>query len=148
MQDGPSVTIKHLSGYRFEIDFGSEFPALVVDEPAPIGGGTGPCPEQLLVAAVANCLVASLVFALGKYRQEAEGIEAQSRCRISRNAEGRLRIAGIDVEIVLGTEMSDPSRMDRVLAQFERFCTVSESVKAGISLDVCVTNRSGVRLRS
>ena len=147
MQDGPSIIIKQLSSYRFEIDFGSEFPALTVDEAEPIGGGAGPCPEQLLVAAVANCLVASLVLALGKYRQEAQGIEAQSRCRISRNAEGRLRVAGIDVAIVLDAEMRDPDRMDRVLAQFERFCTVSESVKAGIPVDVSLTDRSGARLR-
>jgi organic hydroperoxide reductase OsmC/OhrA len=147
MQDSPSITLKQLSGYRFEIDFGSAFPAMTVDEPVPIGNGAGPCAEQLVIAAVANCLAASLAFALGKYRQEARGIEARSACRIVRNAEGRLRIAGIDVAIALGTEMHDLDRMNRVLAQFERFCTVSESIKAGIAVNVSITDRAGVRLR-
>ena len=148
MQDGPSITIKQVADYRFEINFGSaHYPALTVDEAEPIGGGAGPCPEQLLVAGVANCLVASLVFALSKHREDAHGIEAQARCRIARNAEGRLRVAGIDVAIVLGADARDLKRIDRVLAQFECFCTVSESVKAGIPVEVCVNDRSGVRLR-
>lgn len=147
MQDGPSVTIKQLSGYRFEIDFGSGLPPLDVDEGKPISGGEGPCPEQLLVASVANCLVASLVFALGKFRLDSKGIEARSGCTITRNAEGRLRLAGIDVAIVLDTGAHDGERMQRVLAQFERFCTVSESVKAGVPVNVNLTDRSGARLR-
>ena len=148
MQDGPSITIKQVADYQFEVNFGS------AHYPGPDRGrGRAdrrrgrPLPEQLLVAGVANCLVASFVFALSKHRENAHGIEAQARCRIARNAEGRLRVAGIDVAIVLGAEARNLNRIDRVLAQFECFCTVSESVKAGIPVEVCVNDRSGVRLR-
>jgi hypothetical protein len=34
-----------------------------------------------------------------------------------------------------------------VLEQFERFCTVSESVKAGIPVAVSVADRDGTRLK-
>ena len=147
MEAGPRVSLRQLSAYRFEVDFGADLPPLLADEAEPIGGGAGPFPEQMLIAAVANCLCASFVFALGKYRQEAHGITAQARAEIGRNAEGRLRVQGIAVEIALGAEAGDLDRIDRVLAQFERFCTVSESVKAGVPVSVGVTDSAGRRLR-
>lgn len=148
MEEGPGITLRQISAYRFELDFGGALPALAVDEAEPVGRGEGPCPEQLLVAGVANCLSASLVFALGKFRQEARGLETRARCRIARNAEGRLRVVGIDVAITLGAEARDLDRIDRVLEQFERFCTVSESVKAGIPVAVSVSDRGGTCLRA
>lgn len=148
MEEGPSITLRQVSAYRFELDFGGALPALTVDEAEPVGRGEGPCPEQLLVAGVANCLSASLVFALGKFRQEAQGLETRARCRIARNAQGRLRVVGIDVAITLGAEAHALDRIDRVLAQFERFCTVSESVKAGIPVAVSVSDGGGTRLHA
>jgi uncharacterized OsmC-like protein len=101
----------------------------------------------LLIAGVANCLCASLVFALGKFRQDGQGVEAEARCRIDRNAEGRLRIFGIDVELKLGALAEDMPRINRVMEQFERFCTVSESVKAGVPVEVVVRDAAGIRLK-
>lgn len=146
MAAGPRITIRQVDGYRFMVDFGAPHPALLVDEAEPIGGGEGPFPEQILVAGVANCLCASLMFASGKYGQDVQGIEADAECRVERNAEGRLRIAGIDVAIRLGAAASAVPRIDKVLAQFERFCTVSESVKAGIPVTVAVQDGTGRRL--
>lgn len=147
MDGPPTIRIEQLERYRFAIDFGAGLPALVSDEAKPIGDGQGPFPEQILTAAVANCLCASLVFALAKYRQEPGGLSAQARCQVDRNAEGRLRIFGIDVEIALGTEQTDRERLDKALAQFERFCTVSESVKTGIPVRVSVRDGDGQRLK-
>ena len=96
-----SITIRQIEGYRFEIDFGEAFPNLAVDEAPPYGGGEGPYPEQILVAGVTNCLCASLVFALGKFKQDATGLAARSSFRVERNADGRLRISGIEVGIAL-----------------------------------------------
>ena len=143
----PSITIRQLEGYRFLIDFGSAFPDLVSDEPEPIGREAGPSPEQLLIAGVSNCLCASLAFALGKFRQDGQGVTAQASGRIERNAEHRLRLSGIDVAITLGAPVASLTRIDQVLAQFERFCTVSESVKAGIPITVAVRDASGERLK-
>lgn len=143
MSQEASVTLRHIADYRFEVDFGSALPHLAVDEAEPIGGGAGPFPEQLLTASVANCLCASLVFALAKYRQRAQGIAARARAQVERNGEGRLRVTGIAVEIALGAESASLDRIDRVLAQFQNFCTVSESVKAGIPVTVTVTDGAG-----
>jgi len=55
-----SVTITQQRDYQFLVDFGETIPQLLVDESAPIGSGQGPSPDQLLLAAVANCMSASL----------------------------------------------------------------------------------------
>ncbi len=147
MDDGPSIKIKQIDGYKFMIDFGDVCSALVVDEAEPIGNGEGPFPEQILVASVTNCLCASLVFAAGKFKQNVQGIEAEAHCRVERNIEGRLRISGIRVRIALGASMESIPRIDKVLEQFERFCTVSESVQAGIPVTVAVHDGAGTLLR-
>ena len=146
MDPGPSITITQIEGYKFAIDFGGVLPHLVVDEAVPIGKGEGPFPEQLLVSAVTNCLCASLVFALGKYKQEAGGIRAEAHCEVTRNAENRLRITGIAISISLGATADAVPRIDRVLEQFQRFCTVSESVQAGIPIAVSVRDGAGTLL--
>ncbi len=58
-----SVQLRLLDGYKFEIDFG-DAGHLFSDEPPPLGEGEGPNPSRLLAAAVANCLAASLLFAV------------------------------------------------------------------------------------
>ncbi|KQU22090.1 peroxiredoxin [Methylobacterium sp. Leaf94] len=146
MGPGPSITITQIEGYKFAIDFGGILPHLMVDEAIPIGSGEGPFPEQLLVSSVTNCLCASLVFALGKYKQEAGSIRAEAHCEVTRNAENRLRIAGIAVAISLGATADSVPRIDRVLEQFQRFCTVSESVQAGIPVVVSVRDSAGTLL--
>lgn len=147
MTAAPMVRIRHVEEYRFLVDFGPPLAELLVDEAPPIGRGDGPFPEQLLMAGVTNCLVASMVFALGKFRQDARGVSAEARCEIGRNAEGRLRIDAIEVAIELGAEASEMDRIDRVIDQFERFCTVSESVKRGIPVSVSVRDGAGQRLK-
>lgn len=144
----PRVTITHASGYQFLVDFGGALPALATDEPPPIGEGQGPSPEQLLLAGVTNCLCASLFFALGKFRQEASGIRAEASAKIGRNEKGRLRMQAIEVVITIGAETYDRPQVERALAQFEDFCTVTESVKAGIPVAVTVSDRNGTTLAS
>lgn len=147
MSGNPTISITQVADYRFTVDFGCALPTLLTDESVPIGTGEGPFPEQLLIAAVSNCLCASLVFALGKFKQEGGGVSARARCEVGRNAEGRLRIQGIDVAIALGAVEAEMPRIDRVIEQFERFCTVSESVKAGVPVRVTVEDGAGARLK-
>jgi uncharacterized OsmC-like protein len=68
-QAARSVRLTQAQDYQFDVDFGTPGPLLRADEPAPLGQGTGPSPEQLLAAAVGNCLSASLLFALRKFKQ-------------------------------------------------------------------------------
>ncbi len=143
----PSITITQIEAFKFVVDFGAAFPALETDEPEPIGLGSGPSPEQLLIAGVSNCLCASLAFALGKFGQDGRGVSARASAAIVRNADRRLRIGGIEVDITLGAASASLPRIEQVLAQFERFCTVSESVKVGIPVAVSVRDGNGERLR-
>ena len=137
------IGIRQIDGYRFMVEFGAAIPDLLVDEAAPIGEDAGPHPEQLLVASVANCLCASLVFALGKYKQDAGGVQAEASCRVARNEDNRLRVEAIDVAITLGASAEEMPRVDRAISQFQRFCTVSESVQAGVPVSVEVRDREG-----
>lgn len=65
---------------------------------------------------------------------------------MGRNESNRLRIQGIKVSIKLGVEAENLEHLDRVLAQFEEFCTVSMSVKQGIPIAVQVSDSKDVKL--
>jgi organic hydroperoxide reductase OsmC/OhrA len=147
MTDEVSVTVTRQDKYRFLVDFGPDTPPAVADEPPPLGDGAGPSPQQLLAAAVANCLSASLIFANGKFKEDPGPVSATAVCQIGRNEKNRLRVTGINVAITLGVAPETLGRLDRALAQFEDFCTVSQSVRAGIPLTVTVSGPDGRTLK-
>ena len=147
LSESVSVTITQIDNYRFTVDFGADLPALIADEPAPLGAGTGPGPMQLLLAGVANCMSASLLFAFGKFKQDPGGIVTTATCRIERNERNRLRIIGIDATIRLGRTGAQFEHLDRLLNQFEDFCTVAQSVQAGIPIVVRVEDGAGAVLK-
>lgn len=146
MAETLSITITQKQNYQFLVDFGEAIPGLLVDEPAPLGKGEGPAPTHMLLAAVANCLSASLLFSLQKFKQDAGGITTKATCIVDRNETNRLRIQQIDVAIQLGKEGAEFAHLDRVLGQFEDFCTVTQSVQAGIPIKISVTDGKGLRL--
>lgn len=141
------IHLEHQDGYRFLVHFeGTEIDPLQTDEPPPLGTGTGPNPARLLGAAVANCLSASLLFALRKFGNEPDPIQASCTIVPGRNAQGRWRIARLEVAIQLGVAWSRLKHADRALAQFEDFCVVTQSVRAGIDVQVRVTDSTGAVL--
>jgi uncharacterized OsmC-like protein len=146
MSETVSVTITQQHGYQFLVDFGAGMPSLTTDEPPPLGQDAGPSPTHVLAAALANCLSASLLFALQKYKQDAGGLKATANCVVDRNEEKRLRVVRIDVDIALGADGAKLEHLDRILGQFEQFCTVSQSVQAGIPVKVNVVDGKGARL--
>lgn len=147
MSNSVSVTITQHSDYQFVVDFGAGIPPLQADEPAPLGAGEGPSPSQLLLAAVTNCLSASLFFALRKFKQDAGGITTTGTARVERDEDNRLRVREILVTVRLGKGGSEIEHLDRILAQFEAFCTVTQSVRHGIPVAVTVEDGQGVRVR-
>ena len=147
MSDEVAVTIRRESRYKFSIDFGADFPELMADEPQPLGEGKGPSPTHLLAAAVANCLSASFVFACNKYKEDPGEITAVAVCNVDRNEKNRLRVTGINVRITLGTVTENLGHLERVMAQFEDFCTVSQSVRAGIPFAVKIVAPDGTVLK-
>ena len=147
MTEQPKVTLRQGKDYQFEINFSEGGPTLLADEPAPLGGGSGPAPAQLLVAAVANCLSDSLLFALRKFNQAAEPISASATGAVGRNDQGRMRVQRIAVEIHLGAPADGLQHLDRILGQFEDFCTVTQSVRAGIEVQIEIFDSVGKRLK-
>jgi organic hydroperoxide reductase OsmC/OhrA len=142
-----SVTIAQQSGYRFNNVFADSMPPLVTDLSAPLGGGQGPSPEHLLAAAVANCLSSSLLFSLGKFKQDPSPITTTATAIEGRNERNRLRVQRLEVKITLGRAASELRELERVLGSFEDYCTVTASVRAAIPVEVQVFDAKGARLK-
>lgn len=147
MSSTATVTLEQEQDFRFAIRYGESQPPFHGDEPPPLGQGQGPSPAQLLAAAVGNCLSDSLLFALRKFKQSPEPIRTEATAVVGRNAENRLRVAEIRVRLRLGVAASALQHLDRALAQFEEFCTVSQSVRQGIPVHVEVEDAAGLRLK-
>ncbi len=142
-----SVHLLQVHDYQFDIDFGSPLALLRADEPAPLGQGAGPSPVQLLASAVGNCLSASLLFALRKFKQQPEPISCRVQAEVGRNADGRLRVLSMTATLTLGTRAEALEHLDRALGSFESFCTVTQSISAAIPVEVQVFDAGGTRLK-
>ena len=142
-----SVQLKQKQDFQFEINFGNSLPIILGDEPPPIGEGKGPSPAQFLAAAVGNCLSDSLFFAIKNYNGNPEPIECDVTATIGRNEQGRLRITHMHAAIKLGAAADDLNHLDRVLSQFEAFCTVTQSVGQGIPIEISVSDTNGKKLK-
>ena len=141
------VTLTQQQDYQFRIEFEGNMPALISDEPAPLGGGTGPSPVQMLSAAVGNCLSDSLLFALRKFKQAPEPLQCTITAEVGRNAEKRLRVLKMTAVLKLGVPAATLEHLDRVLDQFEAYCTVTQSVGQGIPIELQVLDSEGLRLK-
>lgn len=138
-----TIELEQTSGYEFRVVFDkAQFAELKLDEPAPLGADTAPNATRILAAAVGNCLSASLLFCAGKARVPLEGLRTLVRTEIHRNDRGRLRVGAIHVDIGVDIEPKIPAPEQapaaRCLSLFEDFCVVTESVRAGIPIDVTV----------
>lgn len=142
-----TITLRERQDYQFDIDFGAGRPLLLADEPAPLGQGTGPTPVQLLEAAVGNCLSASLLFALRKFKQQPEPISCEVSSEVGRNPDGRMRVLQMDVRLTLGVPAAQLQQLPRVLETFENYCTVTQSVRSAIPVNLQVFDATGAQLK-
>ena len=141
------ITLEQEEDYSFRIRFDDTTIAdLMADEPPPLGKGEGPNPTRLLVSAVANCLSASLLFALRKFRNTPGRLVTHATAELVRNEQGRLRVGHLHADIRLAEAGAAHASLERILAQFENFCVVTESVRHGIDVSVSVTDADGVQL--
>ena len=144
-----SIELVQRSDYQFEVHFDDPgVPVLLTDEVAPLGGNAGPSPVRLLAAAVANCLAASLLFAMRKFKNDPGPLRAVATVRMVRNPQNRLRVGRIGVDLHLGTPASGITMLDRILAQFEEFCVVTQSVRLAFPVDVRVLDTADAVLHS
>ena len=141
------VTLTQIADYSFNVSFDdTDIPGIVTDEPPPLGTGHGPNPSRMLLVAIANCLSASLLFAMRKYKNTPGTIRAEVRGTLGRNAENRLRVLHVDVDLHLPDAADSYAQFERTLQQFENFCVVTESVRSGIEVAVQVHDGSGAVL--
>ena len=138
-----SVSLRQLEDYRFEVNFDRHIPVLIADEPPPLGTGAGPSPVHMLCAAIGNCLSDSLLFAYRKFNQKPEPLECVVTAEVGRNSEKRLRVLNVHAELRLGVTADSLEQSERVMSQFEAFCTVTQSVGQGIPISVEVIDREG-----
>ena len=134
------VHLSHARGFEFVASFPDlpDASPVLLDEPAPLGENQGPNAAALLAAAVGNCLAASLLFCLKKARVDVEGLTADVVTHVERNETGRLRIEGIDVDLLPSLDGADTARLARCGHLFEDFCMVTASVRRGIPVHVTV----------
>ena len=139
-----TINLEQEQDYQFRVKFDwPGVPELLVDEPEPLGSAAGPNAARLLAAAVANCLSASLLFCMRKFRQKPGKLRAEVTGTLARNERGRLRIGGFDVSIHLADEAASIAHFDRCLQQFEDFCVVTDSIRQGIPVRVQVLDSAG-----
>ena len=138
------VTLEQQDDYAFRVSFDDTALApLLTDEPAPLGHDGGPNPSRMLLAAIANCMAASLLFALRKFKNAPGPIRTEILASKARNENGRWRIPRAEVAIHLSEPAAGLERFDRVLAQFEEFCIVTQSVREGMQVDVRIVDADG-----
>ena len=142
-----TVSLTQQQDYRFLIEFGAPVPAVLGDEPTPLGTSSGPSPVQLLAAAVGNCLSDSLLFALRKFKQSPEPIRTQVQAEVGRNAEGRLRVQAIESELHLGVPAAGLEHLQRALDTFEQYCTVTQTIAAAVPVTLRVYDSTGQLLK-
>jgi uncharacterized OsmC-like protein len=148
MSESPvTVRLVQRRDYQFDNQFGAQVPSWLVDEPAPLGRGEGPSPVQLLAASVGNCLAASLLFAMRKYKQLGEPIECTVDALVGRNAQKRLRVSEMKARLTIGVPAAGIEHLERILSTFEDFCTVTASVRQAFPVTVEVFDASGARLK-
>lgn len=134
-----AATLKLKEGYRFAVALDdADTVAFDVDELPPLGQGAGPSPARLLATAVGHCLGASLLFCLRKARIKPDGLEVRVEGRFVRNQRGRLRIGGLTVRLAPGLSPAERDRAAPCLELFQDFCIVTESIRAGLPVEVVV----------
>lgn len=144
-----TIELVRESDYRFEVRFDDpKIPILLTDETPPLGANAGPSPVRLLAVAVANCLAASLLFAMQKYKNDPGALRAVATVLLVRNPQNRLRVGRVAVDLHLGTSAASIVQLDRILGQFEEFCVVTQSVRQAIPVAVRVLDNAATVLHS
>ena len=137
-KDSNVTKLRLLEGYKFNVEFDDNTPGLIVDETKPHGEGSGPNPPRLLAVAVGHCLSSSLIYCLKKVRIRIIDIETTIKTNFYRTEEGRRRVSNINVQLRLEVNEEDKAKVPRCLKIFENYCTVTQSVRKGITVNINV----------
>ncbi len=142
------ISIEWLEDLTFKLNFENpSLPELFIDETheADSPEAIGPDPSRLLTAAVMGCLNASFAFCLKKARVPLKSMKAEGEFISKRNEKGFWRVTQINVELCPEIEIeSGIPRMEKCIEIFHDYCTVTQSVRQGIPVNVTF-NREKVK---
>jgi len=144
--DAPfTIHLEQEQDYGFRVVFDWENAAdLLVDTGRPLGAEGGPDAERLVAAGAGYCLTASLLFCLrNKFKQAPGKLRASVTGTFVRDDRGRQRMGEMQVVIQLADAVGTLAHLERCAAQFEDFCTVTQSLRAGIPVRVQVIDAAG-----
>jgi uncharacterized OsmC-like protein len=99
----------------------------------------GPNAAHLLAMAVLGCLSSSYIFCFNKRDFTVKDLEAEAIVTIFRNEKGFVRVKKIDVNI--NPTINTPDMRKRAVQcqkMFERYCTITASIREGIDVNVNV----------
>lgn len=134
-----SILVEQIEDYEFRVKFDKPHQAdLLMDEPNPLGHDSGPNAGRVLGAAIGNCLSASFLFCARRSGVKVQPIRTNVKVQIIRNENRRLRVGRVDVVIDPGLDDVEREKAKNCMAEFEDFCTVTQSVRRGIPVNVLV----------
>jgi len=136
------IEMEQVKDYEFLVKFDDLAETLLMDAPPGVGRNAGPCPTQMLAAAVGNCLTMTLVLFARKAGLQLTHVRAAVKARLVRGENGLPRIGVIQVELDPGLAEADQERAAACLNAFENYCAVTESVRAGIDVRVAVSRHA------
>lgn len=137
MLEETMTKLRWIEKYRFDVEFDvKDMVNLVIDEVEPIGDNRGPNPVRMLSVAVGHCLSSSFLYCLKKSRVKINDLETSVKLSTERNLEGRLRVKRMDVNLNLDIEERDNPKLKRCKELFEEYCTVTQSIRKGIEVNV------------
>jgi len=132
-----TITLEWVKGYKFRVKFDLDNVAeLLMDEPTPVGEGSGPNATGVLSAAVGNCLSASLLFCTRKAKINLKQLRTIAITSVARNEEGYWRVKEIQVKIFPEFDETNNTKVQRCLEILEKYCVVTQSVRNGIRITV------------
>ena len=116
-------------------------PALAIAAPPEFGGPEGVwCPEELMVASVAGCLMSTFLYFVERFKVPIEAYSSTSQGTLSKTADG-LRFTGLDVAIRV--TVADEAALERAVAlrlkkKLEKYCPVSAALNCPVRLELTV----------
>jgi len=136
------INVELLKDLIFKLDFGNpSLSELFIDETHETNSPevVGPNPSQLLLSAIMGCLNASFAFCLQKSRIPLKGMKAEGEIVIKMNEEGFLRVSEMNIDILPEIEIDKGvQRMEKCIEIFHKYCTITESVRKGIPVNVTI----------
>ncbi len=138
----PSLPARRPGDFRFGLHFDERIPPITIDEPPPLGSGSGPDAARLLGGAIGNCLSASLLLCLQKSCIPLRDLRRDVALTIARNDQGRLRVSHGTVRMVV-TADAELTKVERCARMFEDHCIVTATVRRAFPIDVQVVDATG-----